>query len=239
MRIASLLLVSALVTAFGSGCAVDGDEPAAPGGDPGLAPSDELIDTAGDIGKWQTPPIKLRITSGLALDVALIATRVGTPTYHADTEYWFAGTTVQTGFEQVALATLALEAQPFTEETDSAIADWTRPLEVAFAAPRVVSNTDWSRGPVVLPDGVKPHLYWTTSPDDASQILGVVLATGPDGGLAATAWYRNTPPTTSGRAFDSTSWRAALTPVFDKDGNPTADPSYIRDGDWYGIVMKK
>jgi hypothetical protein len=75
-------------------------------------------------------------------------------------------------------------------------------------------------------------------PDDADEILGLLLVIDSNGQLVSTAWYRSSPPDEKGRAFKTDSFRGRLALVRDRDGNPSVDPENIKENkDWYNIAM--
>jgi hypothetical protein len=96
---------------------------------------------------------------------------------------------------------------------------------------------EWARGAVVVSTDLTAYLYWTPHPDDAKEILCLLLATISSGTLVSSAWYRTAPPREDGLAFRADTFSGRLALVRDGSGSPSADPNLIRQTSWYSISM--
>jgi hypothetical protein len=133
---------------------------------------------------------------------------------------------------------LELDAVPLASETEATLEAWFESLSPAFTCRRQVEPTEWSRGAATVAAELTPRLYWMVHPDDALEILGLLLVMDSNGQLVSTAWYRSSPPPENGHAFKTESFRGRLTLVRDRDGKPSVDPELIKENvDWHNIAM--
>ena len=190
--------------------------------------------------KLQVPPFKMRLSSyqvGRPDVLVLFALSTAVGRYAGQTEHWYAELGVH-GLRPMLEGDLEVDAVPLAAETEGTLEAWVRSLLPAFTCRRQVRSTDWNRGAVVVAAGNQARLYWMPHPDNALEILGLLLVTDKDGQLISTAWYRSTAPAEDGYAFRSESFSGRLTLVRDGDGNPSTDPEFIqKELDWHSIVM--
>lgn len=200
----------------------------------------EDLDTSDDPHKTQAPPFKLKLLMGQIPQLALVALKSNAGASPGQTslgpflgqmEYWFAP-------EGLALSDdLTFEAVPVGAETDATIAEWVRPLAPAFECSRLVQQTEWDKGTLEVREDQIAYLLWTTHPDDAREVLGLLLTTDRSGRLVSAAWYRTAPPPETGMAFESTYFSGRMSLVRSGDGALSTDPTLIRDTVWYHIQM--
>ncbi len=176
MRHAYLLAFSAIIMALGSACAVDHGA----GVDDvelGLAASDEDLGIGMELdpGKWQAPPVKMKMSLDRSTLLAMVSLRNEVGACAGQMEHWF-GTASALGATQQLLSTITLEATPLAAETESSIEAWASPFDLSFSSRREVRAGDWSNGLIAIPDDMSAKLYMTTHPDNDREYLGLLMA---------------------------------------------------------------
>jgi len=201
-------------------------------------PGGELVSTDTVI-TIQAPPFKLMISNASAHLVALVALAADdVGRYTRQTEHWFAPESLTLGGNLLPSENdLTVNAVPLESETEDSLVEWVGSLIPTFDCRRQVSSTEWKMGVVGVAPDLTPHLFWMPHPDNALEVLGLLLVTDKSGCLVSTAWYRSRPPADDGLAFRADRFSGPLTLARDPGGSPSADPNVIRQGLWHYIVM--